>query len=283
MAKFLTLEGLTYFYGLLKSKFVAQEAGKTLTTNDFTTAEKTKLAGIATGANSYSLPIASATVLGGVKAGSNVTINSTTGVLDVTKANVVSALGFTPPTADSNTTYTISKAGNTVTLTGSDGSKTTFTDSDTTYSTATASVNGLMSSADKSKLDGIYAGAQANVLEKVSVNGTALAISSKGVNIDLSTYAKKSDISKAVIYQATVSTYADLPTTGVEVGWMYNVQTADATHDVAAGDNLVWNGTAWDNQRGSIDLSGYATKTELQNVSSNISVISNSDIDAIMV
>lgn len=50
MAKFLDYDGLLYFWQQLKSKFVAQETGKGLSTNDFTTAEKNKLAGIAAGA-----------------------------------------------------------------------------------------------------------------------------------------------------------------------------------------------------------------------------------------
>lgn len=37
--------------------------------------------------------------------------------------------------------------------------------------------------ADKTKLSGIAAGAQVNVIEKVSVNGTPLAVTSKGVNV----------------------------------------------------------------------------------------------------
>jgi len=41
-------------------------------------------------------------------------------------------------------------------------------------------------SADKSKLEGIEAGAQANVIEKVSVDGAALTPTDKAVNIDLS-------------------------------------------------------------------------------------------------
>lgn len=41
--------------------------GKGLSTNDYTTAEKEKLAGIAENANNYSLPMATNLVLGGVK------------------------------------------------------------------------------------------------------------------------------------------------------------------------------------------------------------------------
>ena len=52
---------------------VTQVSGKGLSTNDYTTAEKNKLAGIASGANAYTLPTASSSTLGGVKTTSTVT------------------------------------------------------------------------------------------------------------------------------------------------------------------------------------------------------------------
>lgn len=81
-------------------------------------ADKKKLDGIAEGANkyTYTLPNATSSVLGGVKIGSNITVSS--GTISLTKDNVVAALGYTPPTADTNTTY---GAGNGLTL-----SSTTF-------------------------------------------------------------------------------------------------------------------------------------------------------------
>ena len=54
-----------------------------------------------------------------------------------------------------NTTYNLTKSGNTITLTGSDGSTFNVTDSDTQYANATQSASGLMSAADKKKLDGL--------------------------------------------------------------------------------------------------------------------------------
>lgn len=66
---------------------------------------------------------ATASVLGLVKIGSNLTIAS--GLLSLTKANVTAALGYTPPTTN------------------------------TTYDNATQRAAGLMSAADKKKLDGI--------------------------------------------------------------------------------------------------------------------------------
>ncbi|MDO4268694.1 MAG: hypothetical protein Q4C73_09475 [Eubacteriales bacterium] len=50
MGKFLDNSGLSYFWGKVKTwatgKFVAKETGKGLSTNDYTTAEKEKLAGL---------------------------------------------------------------------------------------------------------------------------------------------------------------------------------------------------------------------------------------------
>lgn len=57
---------------------VDKEVGKGLSTNDFTTAEKEKLKGL----NNYTLPTASATVLGGVKVGAGLSVSN--GVLSAT-------------------------------------------------------------------------------------------------------------------------------------------------------------------------------------------------------
>ena len=91
----------------------------------------------------YTLPNATSSTLGGVKIGSNITISS--GTISLTKDNVTAALGYTPPTTN------------------------------TTYSVATTSANGLMSSTDKSKLDGIATGATKNTASSTTpkANGTA--------------------------------------------------------------------------------------------------------------
>lgn len=59
---------------------------------------------------------------------------------------------------NTNTTYNLTKSGSTITLRGSDGSTFNVTDSNTVYGNATASAAGLMSAADKAKLDGVAAG-----------------------------------------------------------------------------------------------------------------------------
>lgn len=93
--------------------------GKGLSTNDFTTAEKNKLAGIAAGANAYSLPIASATVLGGIKVGKNLSIDPTTGALsgvaDTHYANTftIKGAGTTATTFDQSSDATLNIAAGT--------------------------------------------------------------------------------------------------------------------------------------------------------------------------
>lgn len=59
---------------------------------------------------------------------------------------------------------------------------------------ASADADGLLSKEDFAKLLGIAAGAQVNVIESVKVNGEALEIADKAVNIDLSAYAKTADV-----------------------------------------------------------------------------------------
>ena len=76
--------------------------GKELSSNDFTDAYKTKLDGIAAQANKYVLPTATAEIVGGVKVGANISYSN--GTISLSKANVTSALGYTPPTADTKVT-----------------------------------------------------------------------------------------------------------------------------------------------------------------------------------
>lgn len=59
-------------------------------------------------------------------------------------------------------------------------------------------------------------------------------------------------------YKGSVETYAELPTSGQQVGDVYNVKQADPDHNIEAGDNVAWDGTTWDILAGDTDLSGYA-------------------------
>ena len=73
---------------------VDTETGKGLSTNDYTDAEKTKLAGIEAGANNYSLPAATTSALGGVKVGSNLAVDANGVISGNYSAATTSAAGL---------------------------------------------------------------------------------------------------------------------------------------------------------------------------------------------
>ena len=102
------VEDLTGQVLILEKTKVNKVEGKGLSTNDYTTPEKNKLAAIEAEANKYVLPAATASALGGVKIGSNITL-ADGGTISITKNNVTSALGVDP-----TTTY-VKKAGDTMT------------------------------------------------------------------------------------------------------------------------------------------------------------------------
>jgi hypothetical protein len=57
-----------------------------------------------------------------------------------------------------------------------------------------------------------------------------------------------STVTGAMIYKGSVANYASLPSSGVEIGWMYNVTDT--------GHNYVWSGTVWDDLGPAVDVSG---------------------------
>ena len=72
----------------------------------------------------------------------------------VTK-NDITALGIPAQDTNTNTTYTLSKSGSTITLSGSDGSSTSVTDANTTYSLGSFGITAT--AAELNKLDGVTA------------------------------------------------------------------------------------------------------------------------------
>ena len=121
-------------WGVDLSGYVQKETGKGLSTNDYTTAEKTKLGGIEEGANKYTHPTHTA---------------AASGLYKVT----VDALG--------HVTATTKVVKNDITGLGIPGQ-------DTTYPEATTAKAGLMSAADKSKLDGMTIATDAEVSEMLT-------------------------------------------------------------------------------------------------------------------
>ena len=71
------------------------------------------------------------------------------------------------------------------------------------------------------------------------------------------TYTKQevdNKVSSVYKYKGSVATYADLPSSDLTVGDVYNVE--------ADGSNYAWDGSNWDKLGGEIDLSDYQTKID---------------------
>ena len=88
----------------------------------------------------------------------------------VTTAQIASALtGSGYKLTDNDTTYTLTKSGSTITLTGSNGSKTSVTDSNTTYTLGSFGITAT--AAEINRLDGITAStAELNFVDGVTSN-----------------------------------------------------------------------------------------------------------------
>ena len=71
----------------------------------------------------------------------------------------------------------------------------------------------------------------------------------------------KASVAAALDYKGTKNTYEELPSEGNKKGDVWNVVGAHGT--TPAGTNYAWDGTQWDPLGGTIDLSGYYTKTQV--------------------
>lgn len=178
---------------------------------------------------------------------------------------------------------------------------------------ATTSADGLMSSADKTKLDGVQDDAEVNVIETVKVNGTAQTITNKEVDLTVPTdlsdltntgadpYAQMSDVESAVVGamkpKGSVA-FASLPAlTAANLNNMYNISdsfttTADfiegAGINYPAGTNVAIINTGsdaspvykYDTFVGQTDLSAYWTSATGANNSLNAMTVA--EIQAIL-
>ena len=153
------------------------------------------------------LPVATPTILGGIKVGSGLTI-TTDGVLSTTGTGGITythptyterALGLYKIIVDN-----LGHVSGATAVAKSDITALGIPSQDTTYNIATTSTNGLMSAADKSKLDGIQAGAQVNTV--TSVAGKTGAVTLTKSDVGLSNVDNTADSAKNVLSASKLTT-----------------------------------------------------------------------------
>lgn len=121
----------------------------------------------------------------------------------------------------------------------------------------------------KSTIDGLVStGGQANVIETVKVNGTALPVTDKAVNVDLSGYALKTDIASVYRVKGSITYSSLIALTTAEVGDVYNVTDKNGANYVCITAKTA-GASAWDELGATIDLSGYVQKESGKGLSTN--------------
>jgi len=193
--------GLSYFWGLIKTKLNAKQDTisdlSTIRTNAATGAGlKTKVDGIAEGAQ--------VNVIETVKV-NGTALTPTSKAVSITVPTQLSDIATSDQQAAANSGITSTKVADYDAY--ATGKQDVISDLETIRTNASTGA-GL-----KSKVDGIAAGAQVNVIETVKVNGSALSVTSKAVDVTVPT--QLSDIGTEVqmaavnsgITAAKVSTY----------------------------------------------------------------------------
>lgn len=272
MSKYLDNDGLLYLWQKIKNIFATQtdlsdkvdkEAGKGLSTNDYTTTEKDKLAGIASGAqvNVIDTVKVNNTALTPSSKAVNITVPTKTSDITNDSGFITSA---DVPEGSAATTTTPKMDG-----TAAVGSETAFArgdhihPSDTSRVPTTRTIAGHALSADVTLVKGDVglgnvdntadADKPVSTAQQTALNGKVDKVSGKGLSTndyttaeksklaafgDASTYALKSDITNMYKYKGSVATVSALPSSDNTTGDVYNVESS--------GMNYAWNGTAWD-------------------------------------
>lgn len=133
--------------------------------------------------------------------------------------------------------------------------KTSETNAATSKTNAANSASNAATSANNAKN---YMQQAQTALSSVKAVQSLIDVSKQSVEKCLADVeAVKDSISKMFTYQGSVDNFFDLPSSP-QVGWVYNIVNEDKTNKINAGENVVWNGNAWDNLGSFVDMSLYA-------------------------
>lgn len=183
-----TISGTT-----ISAKDTTYNVASTSTNGLMSSSDKSKLDGIATGATKNTVDTALSTT--STNAVQNKVITSalngklsTSGTAAKATADASGNVIVDTYETKGNAITGLSVSGKVITYTKGDGNTGTITtqDTNTTYGVATTSANGLMSSSDKSKLDGIASGANKTTVDSALSSSSTNPVQNKVINSALS-------------------------------------------------------------------------------------------------
>lgn len=178
---------------------VDKVTGKGLSTNDYTTDEKTKLAGIAAGANKYTHPTSHPASM-------------ITGLADVATTGSYNDLS-NKPTTMTPTAHTHAQSDVTGLATALSGKANTGH----THGAASTTANGFMSKEDKTKLNGIATGANKTTIDTALSASSTNPVQNKVINTALAGKASTSHNHNSAYIAKSLQMTAD--DGDVEVSW----------------------------------------------------------------
>lgn len=178
---------------------VDKVTGKGLSTNDYTTDEKTKLAGIAAGANKYTHPTSHPASM-------------ITGLADVATTGSYNDLS-NKPTTMTPTAHTHAQSDVTGLATALSGKANTGH----THGAASTTTNGFMSKEDKTKLNGIATGANKTTVDTALSASSTNPVQNKVINTALAGKASTSHNHNSAYIAKSLQMTAD--DGDVEVSW----------------------------------------------------------------
>lgn len=232
----IAISDVTNLQSSLDSK-VDEVTGKQLSTEDYTTAEKTKLNGIESNANNYSLPIASPSVSGGVRVGNRLTISS--GVLS---ANLQSDNNFTNilktkldgisenATQNNTDAFLLDRANHT-------GTQLASTISNFSGATRSVVLTGLSTSTNSDILNTDTVLVALGKLQ-AQINSNESSINSHTGNTNNPHSTNKSDIGLSDVLNYGIATQSEAEAGTSNVKYMTPLRVKDAIDEFATSENL---------------------------------------------
>lgn len=269
--RFLDYEGLGFLIEELKTKFVQEQAEKGLSENDFTNILKTKLDGIATGAEVNKVNSVNGKIGSVVVTSDDIKfLSSIGGASETTVKAIIDNIIAKDKTQDTAIADLVESGANTEYV---DGKLETKVDKVAGKNLSTNDFTTLL----KDKLDAIEAGAQVNKIELIKRNGTNLTITGKSVDIEIptqlgqltndKTYQTKAEVQSLIADQGRLKKEIVTVLPAVDLADNNTMYMIRNKQDSGYEEWMVING-AWEilGDTAAVDFTGYVREEDIKKI-----------------